>query len=56
MLQKIKDKIVIGACIAYVVLPIDLVPDVIPIFGWLDDGLAIIIGIKAAWESWRRNR
>ncbi|GMU62566.1 MAG: hypothetical protein AMXMBFR34_43290 [Myxococcaceae bacterium] len=29
--------------VAYVVLPVDAVPDVVPIFGWLDD-----VGVVAA--------
>jgi uncharacterized membrane protein YkvA (DUF1232 family) len=29
--------------LAYVVLPVDLVPDVVPVLGWLDD-----VGVVAA--------
>ena len=30
-------KLVGVAAVAYVVLPVDLVPDVVPLLGWLDD-------------------
>jgi uncharacterized membrane protein YkvA (DUF1232 family) len=40
--------LVILACIAYVVWPIDLIPDFIPVAGWLDDGGAIITAIMTA--------
>jgi uncharacterized membrane protein YkvA (DUF1232 family) len=31
---------------AYVVMPIDAIPDVIPIFGWLDD-LGVVAAVTA---------
>ena len=33
--------------VAYVVSPIDLVPDVIPVFGWLDD--VGVVGLVVAY-------
>lgn len=40
----------LGAALAtlYVVIPIDMLPDFIPIVGWIDDGGAIIGGIASA--------
>jgi uncharacterized membrane protein YkvA (DUF1232 family) len=40
---------VVLASIAYVVNPIDISPDVIPVIGWLDD--SIIIGMLVAEVS-----
>lgn len=30
-------KLVVVGAVAYVLLPIDLVPDLVPVLGWLDD-------------------
>ncbi len=45
--SKYKMNIGIGALIAliYVVLPIDLLPDAIPVTGWIDDLIAVLIAI-----------
>jgi uncharacterized membrane protein YkvA (DUF1232 family) len=36
------------AAILYVLSPIDLVPDFIPILGWLDDGVVAVLLLKLA--------
>lgn len=41
-------KLVIGLVIAYAVSPIDLIPDFIPVIGYLDDVLLIPLGIALA--------
>lgn len=45
--MKTKKIIVWGLAALYTVSPIDLVPDPIPILGWLDD-VAVIIAAAAA--------
>lgn len=52
-------KIIIGVCIAYALSPIDLIPDFIPVLGYLDDlviipaliGLAIKLIPKEVFEE-----
>ncbi len=39
-------KLFIGAIIAYVLLPIDLIPDFIPVIGFVDDLVLIAIGLN----------
>ena len=34
----------------YIISPVDLIPDVIPILGWLDDGLIAYVLIKLAFR------
>ena len=41
--------VIIGAVI-YVVSPLDAVPDIIPIAGWVDDGAVVAASIKALEE------
>ncbi len=36
------------AALVYVISPIDLVPDVLPILGWLDDGIVAMMLFKLA--------
>lgn len=46
-----KKVLLVLACIVYVLSPIDLVPDVIPIGGWADDVLAIALTIGKLMDS-----
>ena len=41
---------ILGAII-YVISPIDLIPDVLPAFGWLDDLIVITIGLNALFDD-----
>lgn len=40
---------IIGVII-YVISPIDAVPDIIPIAGWVDDGAVVAVAVKALEE------
>lgn len=35
--------LLIGASILYLISPIDIVPDFIPIIGWIDDGIIVTL-------------
>ncbi|MDZ4121141.1 MAG: DUF1232 domain-containing protein [Candidatus Cloacimonadaceae bacterium] len=41
-----KKKLLIGAIISYVILPIDIIPDFIPIIGFVDDLVLIVLGLN----------
>lgn len=45
--SKQKLNIVIGAVIAliYVLIPIDVSPDTVPVIGWIDDAVAVLLAI-----------
>ncbi len=41
----LRAKLIVPAAIIYLILPFDIVPDIVPISGWLDDLLVLIISI-----------
>jgi len=43
--------------LAYIIFPFDLVPDFIPVLGWLDDGLVLYLLLRRfTKETQRYNR
>jgi uncharacterized membrane protein YkvA (DUF1232 family) len=42
-------KLVLGATVAYLLSPIDIIPDFIPVIGHLDDAVIVPLGILLAW-------
>lgn len=47
----VRRKIVAGAAGAYVVAPIDLIPDFIPVLGQVDDLIVVALGLKHLIEG-----
>lgn len=41
-----KIKLFIGGIIAYVILPVDIIPDFIPVFGLVDDLVLVVYGLN----------
>ncbi len=44
-------KILFLLALAYVVMPVDAVPDVIPVVGWLDDLGVVAIASAFLWRA-----
>lgn len=44
-------KLIAGATVVYVVSPIDLVPDIVPIVGRLDDVAVVALALRRLFES-----
>jgi uncharacterized membrane protein YkvA (DUF1232 family) len=43
--------------IAYIIYPFDLIPDSIPVLGWLDDGIVLyLLLLRLVYETKRYNR
>ena len=45
-----RSKVTLGMAAAYVLSPIDLIPDVIPVIGWADDVLILMFAVDALIE------
>ena len=39
-------KILLGACVGYLAMPIDLVPDFVPVAGQLDDAIVVALALR----------
>ncbi len=46
-----KTKLIIAGTLAYVILPIDVIPDFIPIVGWLDDAFVLGLAMNTLSEE-----
>ncbi|MBL8949425.1 MAG: DUF1232 domain-containing protein [Myxococcaceae bacterium] len=46
--------LLVGA-VAYAVLPFDVVPDTIPLLGWLDDVGLLALAARAVWSDVKRH-
>jgi uncharacterized membrane protein YkvA (DUF1232 family) len=46
-----RNKLLLGACVGYLVLPIDLVPDFIPVAGQLDDAIVVTLALRTVLRA-----
>ncbi len=44
-------KLLLGACLGYLAMPIDLVPDFVPIAGQLDDAIVVALALRAVLRA-----
>ena len=40
------DKLLVGGALAYIIMPVDLIPDVIPFFGQVDDIYLLVVALQ----------
>jgi uncharacterized membrane protein YkvA (DUF1232 family) len=45
------NKLMLGACLGYLALPIDLVPDFVPVAGQLDDAIVVALTLRAVLRA-----
>jgi uncharacterized membrane protein YkvA (DUF1232 family) len=43
-------------CLVYVISPIDFLPDIIPVIGWLDDIIVILTTVTSILSALRNSR
>lgn len=41
-----KQKLIVGGIVAYVIMPLDIIPDFIPVIGYVDDLVLIVMGLN----------
>jgi uncharacterized membrane protein YkvA (DUF1232 family) len=44
-------KLLLGACVGYLALPIDLVPDFVPVAGQLDDAIVVALALRTVLRA-----
>ncbi len=47
----LKNRIVLAGLLAYIMTPIDIVPDYVPILGWLDDAFVTLLILDYIFNS-----
>ena len=47
----LQNRIVLGGLVTYLVTPIDIIPDFIPILGWLDDAFVTLVILDYVFNS-----
>jgi len=46
-----RHKLLLGALVGYLALPIDLVPDFIPVAGHIDDAVAVVLALRVVLRA-----
>ena len=42
--------------VVYILLPTDLIPDIVPLFGSLDDSLLVVLGLIKRYLDYKKER
>ena len=48
---RVNKYVVLALCVLYILCPLDILPDFIPVLGWGDDVTAAVIGLRALFKS-----
>jgi uncharacterized membrane protein YkvA (DUF1232 family) len=49
-------KVLAALALVYAIFPLDLVPDVVPVLGWLDDAGIVALGLYLLTRAWNQYR